>query len=121
MESLTRALANPRVRDGADVVVMTNWEHFEGAGGDQIILIWIVPDSMEGRASIVIPTTREVAGALKEWSSQTQWIGKIRFPSTKREVIIPPSGDAWKITDAETVLAPSNADAATAHLLDFGW
>lgn len=125
LAAVIRTLSDLRVREGADVVMMRNWQHFEGAGGDQIFLAWVIPRFAGRRAGIFIFVTKEVIGAIQLLRVQAKLPEEVRFIGGKEDVIIPPLSEEasrWTISDDNPIVhAPANADIVTAHLLAFGW
>lgn len=125
LASVIRTLSDGRLKEGADVFSMMNWQHFEGAGSDQIILIWTIPHSTKGNAAIILFATKAVTGLVELWREHARLPEGVRFIIDKESVIVQSEyekASKWRINDDDPVIhAPTNADVATAHLLAFGW
>lgn len=119
--AIAETISDPEINDGASIVMMANWTHFQGAGSDQVFLVWILPDRSEG-ASVVHFTSEPALNHLQIWLQRAA--PAIRIVTGKSRIDLPPrteDGHAWRVNESETLYAPINADTATAHLLSFGW
>ncbi|HEY0319448.1 MAG TPA: hypothetical protein VGC66_00605 [Pyrinomonadaceae bacterium] len=123
--SVIRTLSDERIREGSDVVAMVNWQHFEGAGSDQIILLWTIPRSTGGNAAVIQFATNTVMSLIELWREHAKLPEGVRFIVKEEVIVSHPVNEkarAWRIKDDDPIIhAPANADVATAHLLDFGW
>jgi hypothetical protein len=104
---------------------MVNWQHFEGAGSDQIFLLWTIPRSTGGNAAVIQFATNTVMSLIELWREHAKLPEGVRFIVKEEVIVSHPVNEkarAWRIKDDDPIIrAPANADVATAHLLDFGW
>lgn len=127
ISSLKKILCNDRLKEeGAEIVVMTNWTHFEHSGNNQILLLWLIPRSVEFAASILYVGTNQLHDYLVI-AVERNWLPEgfniVKNHNGGHNGVNGVLGRVqWQIgTSDEKILAPGLSDVVSSHLLFFGW
>lgn len=122
LDSIVRPFSFDRWSSESRFLVVNNWNHFEGAGTDQIWLVWLI--SEDGKISILNFASEDALIGLDFWD---KYVG---IPDTIRRyndyditgISVSIESDRWFLdSERSEFVAPKNSDVVTSHQMSFGW